>query len=175
MAKTSEKIKITKTTVERALPYRYTDDIGVERVRQKVYFYTLTPGFGFVVGPGGAKSFFAQYSNQRKTVGRFGILTVDQARREAMTLLGRMAKGENIKETERRDGVKSITLRDATARYLNDLQHEDRSESTLHGGVGTGKRRKFNIRKIALHPVSMPRRNNSETSCCRKYCFSRAS
>src|SRR5262249_37418128 len=61
------------------------------------------PGFGVRVTPGGIKSFVLQYRagrgrgapKRRLTIGRYGALTVDEARREARRLLGEVARGHD--------------------------------------------------------------------------------
>ena len=57
-----------------------------------------TRGFGARIKPSGVVSFLVQYRNadgvsKRKTVGRYGILTVDEARKEAKLLLAAAGQG----------------------------------------------------------------------------------
>lgn len=57
-------------------------------------------GFGVAVGRTGAKSFVVQYRNadgrsRRKVIGRFGVITAEEARRIARTFLGDVARGED--------------------------------------------------------------------------------
>ena len=57
-------------------------------------------GFGVVITPAGSKSFILNYRNQdnrsrRKTIGKYGNLTVEQARDIARDLTYRIAKGED--------------------------------------------------------------------------------
>jgi integrase len=62
-------------------------------------------GFGVAVGRTGAKSFVVQYRNsdgrsRRKVIGRFGVITVEEARRVARGMLGDVARGEDPAEPE---------------------------------------------------------------------------
>ena len=61
-------------------------------------------GFGIRVQPSGTKSFLINYRadgggryspNRRLVIGRYGRITVEQARRQAQALLGRVAAGED--------------------------------------------------------------------------------
>lgn len=63
-------------------------------------------GFGVAVGRTGAKSFIVQYRNadgrtRRKVIGRFGLMTAEEARRIARVILGDVARGADpAKEPE---------------------------------------------------------------------------
>lgn len=95
-AKRTARVKatLTKRTVEglepTAKPYIAWDD-------------RLT-GFGVRVQPSGTKTFVVNYragdggrkaANKRVTLGRFGRMTPDQARRKAQEVLGQVAAGED--------------------------------------------------------------------------------
>ena len=75
---TPTKLKLTKTEVEAIEP---------EQGRQVVHWDRDLTGFGLLVSPGGAKTFFLQSrlrgKTRKKTFGRFGKITVDQARKAA--------------------------------------------------------------------------------------------
>ena len=95
-------------------------------------------GFGVKVLPSGTKSFLINYRangggryapNRRLVVGRFGRMTVDQARRQAQALLGRVAAGEDPSR-ERKAARGLPTLREAFEEYLES--NPNRAERTVN-------------------------------------------
>lgn len=81
--------KLTKRMVEATRPA--TRDVYV--------FDSELPCFGLRVKPGGARSYFVQYRNGRRsrrlTLGRHGVLTTEQARHLAQDALAAVRKGED--------------------------------------------------------------------------------
>ena len=95
-------------------------------------------GFGVKVLPSGTKSFLINYRangggryapNRRLVVGRFGRMTVDQARKQAQALLGRVAAGEDPSR-ERKAARGLPTLREAFEEYLES--NPNRAERTVN-------------------------------------------
>ena len=78
-------VKLTKRTVDAATPHDKTF----------ILFDSMVPGFGLRVQPSGVKAFTLEYrpsaargvNKRRITLGRFGPMTVDQARRAALDAL----------------------------------------------------------------------------------------
>ena len=87
--------KITKRAVDAVRP----------SWREAFLWDDETPGFGLRVKPSGAKSFIVQYRNaqgrsRRLTLGRYGVLTVEEARRRARLSLAGVLKGEDPAENK---------------------------------------------------------------------------
>ncbi len=102
--------KLTKRTVE-----------GAE-VRSADYLIWCDelPGFGVRIYPSGKRGYLVQYRadgrSRRAKLGLHGHLTCDQARKEAMALLGQVAKGGDPAE-ERATRRAAMTVRELCERY----------------------------------------------------------
>jgi integrase len=81
------------------------------------------PGFGLRIKPSGIQSFIVQYRNssaisRRLTVGRFGVLTVEQARKMAKRLLAEAVRGGDP-AAQRSEDRHAITVRRLCDAYLD--------------------------------------------------------
>lgn len=92
--------------------------------REQFLWDSEVPGFGLRIRPGGSKTFVAQYragggrqgTNRRFTVGRYGALTVEEARAQARRVLSAAAQGHDPsgdKAAKRRE----LTVSDLVALY----------------------------------------------------------
>ena len=136
-----ERQKLTKRMVDAAVP---------STLDQFVWHSDL-PGFGLRVRPGGSKTFIAQYragggrsgQSRRYTIGRYGVLTVDEARHEARKILLSVAQGQDPSGT----------------------RHTKRCEMTiselveLYGKTGTDhlrvRNRRMTLARLQHHVVSL--------------------
>ena len=105
--------KLTKTLLEAALP----------RSVQYTLWCSELPGFGAYILPSGQRTYFVDYRNaegtrRRLTIGRHGKLTADQARKLAISMMGKAASGEDP-AMERANARKAITFRELCKQYLD--------------------------------------------------------
>ena len=82
------------------------------------------PSFGLRVMPSGHRSYLIQYRalgrSRRYTIGTHGVWSPELARKEALSLLGKVARGDNPAEDRELDR-KAITMKQLCERYLDDL------------------------------------------------------
>jgi integrase len=103
--------KLTKRVVEAAEP----------KGRDYFVWCDELPGFGVRVFASGKRSYLVQYRaagrTRRVTIGLHGPITTEEARKEALALLGRVAKGANPAE-ERANLRQALTVKELCDAYL---------------------------------------------------------
>lgn len=121
--------RITKSFVDR-LP---TPCLQNGKHTQVFYRDSAIPGFGLRVSSGGAISFIVEKRINNKvkriTLGRYGNLTVEQARKEALNVLGMVATGKDPAAEKKAKRAKQVTLQEVFDDYL--LARKDLSLNTI--------------------------------------------
>ena len=116
--------KITKTAVDR-LCYDH-DPIAPQ---QQILWDTVLTGFGVRVYPSGKRSFVVGYRvkgrSRLMTLGQYGALTVDQARKRAMKALGQAAADVDPLE-KRQQERRAKTVNELIALWLVDCRRRDK-------------------------------------------------
>jgi integrase len=100
---------------------------------QSFYRDSAIVGFGLRVTSGGAKSFIVEKringKVKRITLGRYGNLTVEQAKKEAQKILGKVATGSDPIAEKKEKNVRSLSLLDTYNDYLNT--RKDLKQTTI--------------------------------------------
>ena len=111
-------MKITKKVID---GFRYRGNRQAEKPSRDVRWDDQLPGFGIRVFPTGRKSFVLSYrSNSRKrlmALGTYGVLTLDQARGKARSLLGDVIDGRDPLQ-ERQKEARGQKVKDLCTAYL---------------------------------------------------------
>lgn len=112
-------MKLTKLTVDK-LPI--PEALKSNNTTQKRYYDATLKGFGVRVTSGGTKAFFLEKligtKLRRITIGRYPEITLEQARKEAQKLLGKIATGIDPIAEKKESKLKSITLSEAFNDYI---------------------------------------------------------
>jgi integrase len=112
-SKGTDAVNLSKTTVER---------LPIPEKGYQIYWDEKLAGFGIRVTSGGAKAFIFQKringTERRITIGRFGELTAEQARKEAVKLAGQIATGGDPVAEKAHKRLEGATLRHAFETYL---------------------------------------------------------
>ncbi len=106
-------MKLTKTVVER---------LGPPAQGYTLHWDGELKGFGVRISARGVKTFVLQRrvngKERRITIGRFGPLTAEQARREATKLLGAIATGRDPVAERKHAAIDAVTVGEAFTAYL---------------------------------------------------------
>lgn len=136
--------QLTKRSIEAA---KYEGDGNAQDVR----YDGEIPGFGLRIYPSGVKSFVLRYRNEGGrtrliTLGRFGPLTLDQARKKARKELAKLYDGADPLEERRRARAEATTVSEFCDRWLTDYakphrkswpEDERRIEKRIKPAIGS--------------------------------------
>lgn len=108
---------------------RKVDALKPNPAKDEYLWDTEAKGFGLRVKPSGARSFVLSYyapelhqTRRRLTIGAYGPLTVDEARKKALELLARIADGEDpaMMAADDRRAIRDETVAALFPLYLQD-------------------------------------------------------
>lgn len=127
------KKKLTQTFVKNTKP----------KTERYAVWDTEISGFGLRVSPTGAKSFVLKYTNLQQdqkfyTIGKFGNLTVDKARKEAQKQRGLIASGKDP-QTLKLETREAITIKELCEEYIKN-GCDNKKPSTISTDLGRIKR-----------------------------------
>lgn len=100
------------------------DAMEIPSAGQAVIIYrdTLLPGFGVRITANGVRTYIVEKRlkgrSKRISIGRHGVLTVDQGRKKAQQLLAEISVGEDPLAKRRAERLQGITLNEAAEAYL---------------------------------------------------------
>lgn len=118
-------MKLTKTKIDRL---KYDGDGNSRHVE----WDDQEPGFGVRLYPGGQKSFVLSYRIKGRkrlfTLGRYGTLTLEQAREKAIKKKGEIIDGKDPLR-QRQDERQAPTVKDLAKRYLEEHAVKKRESS----------------------------------------------
>ena len=128
------KIKLTKTAV----------DAASAQGRDYELRDTIVPGFLVKVTPTGRKTFMLAYvanNGQRRkpAIGRYGEVTVEQARNIAQDWLAEVRRGVDP-SAEREAARKALTVKELFDRFITEYSEGRNKPSTVKSNRGYGKR-----------------------------------
>ncbi|MES9933553.1 MAG: integrase family protein [Candidatus Sedimenticola sp. PURPLELP] len=102
----NQSVKLTK---------RVVDQVTIPEGKGQAFLRdSVLPGFGLRITPKGTKSYIVEKRIEgrvrRQTLGRHGVLTVEQARREAQKVLGKIAMGIDPVAERKTRAARAVTL-----------------------------------------------------------------
>ena len=123
-------MKLTKSAIER---------LPVPASGYAIYRDDSLLGFAVRVTASGAKSFVLERRVNRKvrriTLGRYGDLTAEQARKEAQKLAGHIAVGRDPAAERRKHEVESASLEQALTDYLDRRHLKPKTVNDIHNAM----------------------------------------
>ena len=119
------KVKLTKSVTDKAK----APESGQAFIRD-----TVIPGFSLRITSSGSKAFILEKRIQgkvrRMTLGKYGAITCEEARKLAKSESGKIAMGQNPIAERQQEKISSMTLKDAYDDYIQD--RAELKPRTLH-------------------------------------------
>jgi integrase len=112
------------------------DELPNPKKGQPIYWCTELRGFGVRTGARDKTFILERRINnisRRITLGKYGAISLQKARREAEKLIGEMTNGIDPVIRKREETAGGMTLRQAWALYQKHMDAKDRSEVTRQG------------------------------------------
>ncbi len=110
----NKSIKLTKSFIDKIKPLEGKD--------QAFYRDEQLKGFALRVTSNGVKSFVVETriagKVKRVTLGKYGQITAEEARKQAKHLLGKIARGDNPIAEKKANKVRNLTLKEVFSDYL---------------------------------------------------------
>jgi hypothetical protein len=130
-----KRFRFTKSLID-ALPIPNEPEAG--SAGYVMYWDASISGFGVLVRPSGLKTFVLVYRNpqgrvRRLTIGRYGRITVDQAREAAKHHNGKIVLGGDPVADKKRDRS-AKTMDEVLEKYIEDHLSPNRSEHATRSG-----------------------------------------
>jgi len=160
---TSTKIKLTKKNV---------DDAKLPVGKDQIFYRDIElKGFALRVTSNGSKSFVVEKNIGNKvrriTLGKYGALTADQARKEAQKIIGQIATGIDPIAEKRTAKMNAITLNEVFDDYTkarkslkhNTLYNYKRVLTIAFAGWGTKPLISITKDKVAKHHTKLGKEN----------------
>lgn len=120
-------VKLNKSSIDKLNP---------PATRYALHWDDTLPGYGLRITASNIRSFIVQKringKEHRVTICRYGILTPEQARREAQIFLGEIAQGNNPVAAKIKARAESVTFREATIAYLESRTLKPRTVRDIH-------------------------------------------
>ena len=122
LTRNKNQVKLNKSAIDKLTP---------PSTGYSLHWDDNPPGFGLRITASGVRSFIVQKringKEHRTTLGRYGILTPEQARREAQKFLSQVAQGADPIAAKVKARAESVTLKEALAAYFESRQLKPRT------------------------------------------------
>ncbi len=124
------RIKLTKTSVEAIAP---------PAAGQSIVWDSALPGFGVRTSAGGAKAFILQKRidgrQVKRSLGRFGQVTVEGARKAAVAMSAEMATGRDTVKERKAAAAREVTLERAAEAYIRERKLKPRTVKDVEAAM----------------------------------------